>query len=85
MLISIIVLSNMSLLTIKYFHFPSEIKMSVKNNNEDNNYPLITLSTVVHNYSNDLFVYAHWKEYLSHQEFNMTEKDGKSLIENKLD
>ena len=51
--------------------------MSIKNNNEDDNYPRITLNTVVHNFRRDLSIYAYWNNYLSPNDFNMSEEQGK--------
>ena len=85
MIISIIVLSSVIQLTIKYFRYPSEIKMLTKNNNEDYNYPLITLNIVIHNFKPDKIVYANWNDYLSGDESNMGKERSNQARETGLD
>ena len=76
-MLSIIVFSNIIQLTLKYFNFPSQIKISVNSNEDEKSYPRITMSVVIHHYSNEKDVYAQWNDFLSKDDFKLAEVKNK--------
>ena len=76
MVISIIVITNIIQMTSEYLHYPSEIKILINNNNEDFNYPRITLNTAIsYNIFQDFVIYRKWNEYLSDKGLNLSKEE----------